>query len=176
MVIVHATYALMNPSQLIDASSLTAAGWMIAGLVNEDGGGSSGTWFLFLRQGAWISWGGATRDGMLGVWAGMPVNGEPIACGRKLTAETSQDLNVPVPQGTQSAAVFHIAPFCLQDVESFYTTTLTAAGWTPQGTFQLSAAFGGGAPTASATFTRNGVSVHLYLLGADGTSTEIGEY
>jgi hypothetical protein len=176
MVIVRATYTLMNPSQLIDETSLRAAGWIIAGLINEDGGGSSGTWFLYMHQGAWISWGGATRDGMLGVWAGVPVTGEPIGCGRKLTGETSQDLQVPVPQGTQSAAVFHVAPFCLQDVESFYSSTLTAAGWAPQAPFQVSSTPNGGASTASATFTRNGMSVHLYLLGADGTPTEIGAY
>jgi hypothetical protein len=67
MVFVHATYTLMNPSQLVDETTLTAAGWVITGLINEDGGGSSGTWFLYVRQGAWISWGGATMDGMLGV-------------------------------------------------------------------------------------------------------------
>jgi len=138
--------------------------------------GASGTWFLYMRQGAWISWGGATKDGMLGVWAGVPVNGEPIGCGRMLMGETSQDLSVPVPQGTQSAAVFHIAPYCLQDVESFYTTTLTAAGWTPNAPFQLSGATDGGAPSASATFTRNGMSVHLDLSGADGTPTQISAY
>jgi hypothetical protein len=176
MVIVHATYTLMNPSQLIDETSLRAAGWIIAGLINEDGGGSSGTWFLYMHQGAWISWGGAGRDGMLGVWAGVPVNGEPIGCGRKLTGETSSDLQVPIPVGTQSAAVFHIAPFCLRDVESFYMTTLTAAGWAADGQFQVSSPTDGGAPTASATFTRNGVSVHLDLLGVDGTPTEIDAY
>jgi hypothetical protein len=133
----------------------------------------SGTWFLYMHQSAWISWGGATQDGMLGVWAGVPVNGEPIGCGRRFTGETSQHLNVPVPQGTQSAAVFLIAPFYLQDVESFYTTALTAAGWALDGPFQVSSATNGGVSTASAAFTRNGVSVHLYLTGADGTPTEI---
>lgn len=173
VVIVHATYLLMNPSQLVDETSLIAAGWVIAGLVNEDGGGSSGTWFLYLHRGAWISWGGATQDGMLGVWAGAPVNGEPIGCGRTFTADDSRHLNVPLPQGTQSIAMFLIAPLCLQDVESFYTATLTAAGWAADGPFQVSSASGAAAPTAAATFTRNGVSVHLSLIGAEGTSTEI---
>jgi hypothetical protein len=175
MLIVHATYTFTNPSQLVDETSLIAAGWMIAGLVNEDGGGSSGTWFLYLHQGAWISWGGATADGLLGVWAGVPENGEPIGCGRTLTGETSQHLNIPVPQSTHSVAVFLIAPFCLQDVESFYTTALTAAGWTADGPFQVSSASasGAGASTATATFTRNGMSVYLSLIGADGTPTRI---
>ena len=112
---------------------------------------------------------------MLGVWTGVPVNGEPIGCGRTVTADASQHLNVPVsvPQGTQSVAVFLIAPFCLGDVEAFYATTLTAAGWATDGSFQMASANGAGASTASATFTRNGVTVHLSLIGADGTSTRI---
>jgi hypothetical protein len=110
---------------------------------------------------------------MLGVWTGVPVNGEPIGCGRTVTADTSQHVSVPLPQGTQSVAVFLIAPFCLQDVESFYMTTLTAAGWAADGPFQVVSATGAAAATASATFTHNGASVHLSLLGADGTPTEI---
>ncbi len=120
-----------------------------------------------------MSWGGATQDGMLGVWAGTPVNGEPIGCGRTFTADASQHLNVPIPLGTQSVAVFLVAPFCLQDVESFYTTTLAAAGWTADGPFQVDSANGGGVSTATATFIRNGTSVRLSLTGAEGTSTEI---
>jgi hypothetical protein len=173
MVLVHATYTFTNPSQLVDETTLIAAGWVIAGLVNEDGPGFSGTWFLYMHQGAWMSWGGATQDGMLGVWTGVPVNGEPIGCGRTFTADTSQHLNVLVPQGTQSVAVFLIAPFCLGDVEAFYATTLTAAGWAADGPFQVASANGAGASTATATFTRNGVTVHLSLIGADGTPTRI---
>jgi hypothetical protein len=90
--------------------------------------------------------------------------------------DTSEHQRVPLPQGTQPAAVFLIAPFCLQDLESFYTTTLTAAGWAANGPFQVESANDGGVSTASATFTRNGVSVSLYLTGADGTPTEIGIY
>jgi hypothetical protein len=181
MVIVQATYTLTDPSQLIDASTLSAAGWVLTGLINEDGGGSSGTWFLYMRQGAWISWGGATKDGMLGVWAGVPVNGEPIGCGRTVTAETSQQetsqhQGVPLPLGALSVAVFHIAPFCLQDLESFYTTTLTAAGWTANGPFQVESGTDASVSTASATFTQSGVSVDLYLTGADRTPTEISIY
>jgi hypothetical protein len=173
MVIVQATYTLTNSSQLVDASTLSAAGWVLVSLINEDGGGSSGTWFLYVRQGAWIGWGGATKDGMLGIWAGTPVNGEPIGCGRTITGQTSPNQSVPLPLGTQSVAVFHVAPFCLQDVESFYTTTLTAAGWTADGPFQVESGTDARVFTANATFTRNGVSVNLYLTGADGTPTEI---
>jgi hypothetical protein len=173
MVIVQATYTLSNPSQLVDAPTLQAAGWILTGLINEDGGGSSGTWFLYVRQGAWIGWGGATKDGMLGIWAGVPVNGEPIGCGRTITGQTLPQQSVPLPLGTQSPAVFHIAPFCLKDVESFYTTTLTAAGWAADGPFQLETGTDPRVSTASAAFTRNGMSVSLYLTGADGTPTEI---
>lgn len=176
MVIVQATYPLTNPSQLVDAGTLSAAGWVLTDLINEDGGGSSGTWFLYMRQGAWIGWGGATRDGMLGVWAGVPVNGEPIGCGRTITGQTSPQESVPLPLGTQSVAVFHIAPFCLKDVESFYTTTLTDAGWAADGPFQVESGTDARVSTASATFTQSGVSVHLYLIGAGGTPTEIGIY
>jgi hypothetical protein len=176
MVMVHATYTFTDPSGFVDEPTLVANGWVIAGLVNEDGQGSSGTWFLYMHQGAWISWGGSTQDGMLGVWTGVPVNGEPIGCGRTVTGDISQHLNVPLPQGTQTVAVFLIAPFCLQDVESFYATTLTAAGWAADGPFQVASASGAGragVSTASATFTRNGVSAYLSLIGADGTPTII---
>jgi hypothetical protein len=88
---------------------------------------------------------------------------------------------VPFPLGTQSVAVFHIAPFCLQDLESFYTTaltttTLTAAGWTANGPFQVESGTDARVSTASATFTQSGVSVDLHLTGADGTPTEISIY
>jgi hypothetical protein len=173
MVLVTATYTFTSPGQFVDESSLRAAGWVLAGLVNEDGGGFSGTWFLYLQQGAWISW-GPTPDGkLLGVWAGVPVNGQPINCGRTLSADPLQHAKVPLPRGTQTVAIFLVAPFCLQDVESFYATTLTAAGWKADGPFQVSSAPDGSVATASATFTRNGVSAHLYLTGADGTSTVI---
>jgi hypothetical protein len=173
MVMVHATYTLMEPSQLVDETKLAAAGWVIAGLVNEDGGGSSGTWFLYMRQGAWISWGGGTKDGMLGVWTGVPVNGKPIACGESFTGQTSQHQSLPLPVGTQSVAVFLIAPFCLRDVESFYTRTIGAAGWVAQAPFQVAGATGGGVSTASATFARNGMSVYLQLIGTDVSPTAI---
>jgi hypothetical protein len=173
MVLVTATYTFTNPSQLVDETPLRAAGWVLAGLVNEDGPGGSGTWFLYLKQGSWISWGGSTQDGMLGVWAGVPMNGAPIGCGKTLTGASAPHGDVPLPQGTQTVAIFLIAPFCLQDVESFYATTLTAAGWAADGPFQVESASGAAVATASATFTRNGVSAHLYLTGADGTSTVI---
>lgn len=173
LVMLNATYTFTNPGQFVDESALVAAGWVIAGLVNEDGQGSSGTWYLYLNQGSWISW-GPTPDGKLGVWAGVPVNGTPATCGRTFAGDITQHGNVPLPRGTQAIAVFLIAPYCLQDVESFYAATLPAAGWAADVPFQVSSASGAGVSTATATFTRNGVSVHLYLTGADGTPTVIG--
>jgi hypothetical protein len=173
MVLVAATYTFTSPGQFVDETTLHAEGWVLAGLVNEDGPGGSGTWFLYLHQGAWISWGPTPDGSMLGVWAGVPVNDAPIGCGRTLTGDTSQHAKVPLPQGTQTVALFLIAPFCMQDVESFYATTLAAAGWAADGPFQVASANGTAVATASATFTRNGVSAHLYLTGADGTSTVV---
>ncbi len=145
---------------------------MIAGLVNADGPGFSGTWYLYLHQGAWITW-GPSKDGAMDVWASVPVKSAPIRCGKPFTGDASAHLSVPLPQGTQSVAVFQIAPFCLQDVASFYTTTLTAAGWTPNGPFQMASASGTGVTTASAFFARSGVSIYLSLNGAEGTPTVI---
>lgn len=57
MATVHATYTFTGPGSLADEDQLIGAGWMIAGLVNADGAGFSGTWYLYLHQGAWITWG-----------------------------------------------------------------------------------------------------------------------
>jgi hypothetical protein len=169
---VTATYTFTGAGQFVDESKLMASGWVIAGLVNQDGGDSSGTWYLYLNQGAWISWGPA-HDGGLGVWASVPEQSEPIACGKTLTSDSSQHLKVPLPQGTQTVAIFLIAPYCPKDVAAFYSTTLTAAGWTASRPFQADSTGNGGAETYSGTFARNGVPVDLYLTGMDGTSTAI---
>ncbi len=171
--LVQATYTYANPSELVDQRTLIAARWVLVGLVNEDGQGFSGTWFLYMRQGAWITWGGTTQEGALGVWAGEPVHDGPIGCGKTLRGDASQQTDIPLPQDTASVAVFRIAPYCLRDVESFYATTLPAAGWVANGPFQIAASADGSVSTASATFSRNGVSLHLSLTGADGTSTDI---
>jgi hypothetical protein len=172
MATVHATYTFTGAGSLVDESALMAAGWVIAGLVNEDGPNFSGTWYLYVNQGSWITW-GPTKDGAMGVWASVPVTSAPIRCGKAITGESVPQVKIPLPHGTQTVAVFQIAPFCLQDVVSFYTTTLADAGWTPDGPFQVDNATGAGVTTASATFTRSGGSVHLSLLGAAGTPTEI---
>lgn len=170
---VHATYTFTGAGSFVDENLLIAAGWMIAGLVNEDGGDFSGTWYLYFNQGSWIAW-GPTQDGAMGVWASVPVKSAPIRCGTVFTGDTLPQVKVPLPHGTQTVAVFQISPFCLQDVASFYTTTLAAAGWASDGPFQVANASGTGVAIASATFTRNSVSVHLSLIGAAGTPTEIG--
>ena len=169
---VTATYTFTGAGQFVDESKLMASGWVLVGLVNQDGGDSSGTWFLYLNQGAWISWGPA-HDGQLGVWASVPEQDGPIACGKTLTGDSTQHLKVPLPQGTQKVAIFLIAPFCPQDIAAFYMTTLTASAWTPSRPFQVGSTGNGSAETYSGTFTHNGVSVDLYLTGADGTSTAI---
>lgn len=169
---VQATYTFTGAGSLVDENRLIAAGWVIAGLVNEDGPKFSGTWYLYLNQGAWITW-GPTKDGAMGVWASVPVKSAPIRCGKAITGDIMPQVKVPLPHGTQSVAVFQIAPFCLQDVASFYTTTLTAAGWAADEPFQTASASGTEVATASATFTHNGMHVHLSLLGAAGTPTEI---
>ncbi len=169
---VQATYTSTGAGSFVDENLLIAAGWVIAGLTNADGLGFSGTWYLYLNQGSWITW-GPTENGAMGVWASVPVKGAPIRCGKAITGDALPHMKIPLPHGTQTVTVFQIAPFCVQDVVSFYTTALAAARWTADEPFQLANASDSGAATASATFTRNGESVHLFLIGAAGTPTEI---
>jgi hypothetical protein len=144
---------------------------------------------LYFNQSAWFVVGYSYPASTMAVEQGIPLSGAaPVPCGQALTTGTAEIQGIPTPTSTVSIGIstvspnagsyagpYILVPACLQDVEQFYKTSLSAAGWTLVQPFLPPPGSVTGSPvtTDTATVSRGATILTLWLAGSEGTSTRI---
>jgi hypothetical protein len=187
--ILHANYTGQGPNGPVDDPRLTAAGWLMVDQSHGDSPSGAIGQDLYFNQSAWFAVGYSYPASTMTVEQGIPVGGTaPIPCGQALTTGTAEIQGIPTPSsmvstGTSMVSIgagtylgsYILVPACLQDVQQFYKTVLSAAGWTLVQPFLPPPGSVTGSPvtTDAATVSRGATILTLWLSGGEGTPTRI---
>ncbi len=137
--VLRASYTGKTNSYFVDEPRLQSDGWVL--IQSERGDSPNGAIgeTIYAGAGDWFAFHYSYPASSLSIEQGTPINPQAGgSCGQRIDAASAERQGIPLPPNslTTDDGTYIIVPFCLDDLQAFYSTALAATGWTITQPFQ----------------------------------------